>query len=133
MKVFSIFTFFVSLIFTFSLGEIFYNSIDGTDFYRYFNYIEYFDGSIDSTSREQGLFYFWLISESIDMYDQFYVADKWEYIYSSAIQLGNFILYLTGSTGQSARAVEFTRALLFIASDTSYKHMHMAFNIRCSI
>ena len=28
MKVFSIFTFFVSLIFTFSLGEIFYNSID---------------------------------------------------------------------------------------------------------
>ena len=99
MKVFSIFTFFVSLIFTFSLGEIFYNSIDGTDFYRYFRYIEYFDGSIESTSREQGLFYFWLISESIDMYDQFYVADKWEYIYSSAIQLGNFILYLIGLLG----------------------------------
>ena len=99
MKIFSIFTFFVSLIFTFSLGEIFYNSIDGTDFYRYFRYIEYFDGSIESTSREQGLFYFWLISESIDMYDQFYVADKWEYIYSSAIQLGNFILYLIGLLG----------------------------------
>ena len=99
MKVFSIFTFFVSLIFTFSLGEIFYNSIDGTDFYRYFRYIEYFDGSIESTSREQGLFYFWLISEFINMYDQFYVADKWEYIYSSAIQLGNFILYLIGLLG----------------------------------
>ncbi len=99
MKVFSIFAFFVSLVFTFSLGEIFYNSIDGTDFYRYFRYIEYFDGTIESTSREQGLFYFWLISETIDMYDQFYIADKWEYIYSSAIQLGNFILYLIGLLG----------------------------------
>ena len=30
-KVFSIFTFFFTLIFTFSIGEIFYNSIDGTE------------------------------------------------------------------------------------------------------
>ena len=99
MKLFSIITFFGSLIFTFSLGEIFFNSIDGTDFYRYFRYIEYFEGSIDSTSREQGVFYFWLISTFIDFYDQFYVADKWEFIYSSAIQLGNFVLYLIGLLG----------------------------------
>ena len=99
LKIFSIFSFFFSLVFTFSIGEIFYNSIDGTDFYRYFRYIEYFDGTIESPSREQGLFYFWFISLFIDSYDQFYVADKWEYIYSSAIQLGNFVLYLVGLLG----------------------------------
>jgi len=99
LKIFSIFSFFFSLIFTFTVGEIFYNSIDGTDFYRYFRYIEYFNGTIETTSREQGLFYFWIISLFIDSYDQFYVADKWEYIYSSAIQLGNFVLYLVGLLG----------------------------------
>ena len=62
LKIFSIFSFFFSLIFTFTVGEIFYNSIDGTDFYRYFRYIEYFNGTIETTSREQGLFYFWIIS-----------------------------------------------------------------------
>ena len=99
VKIFSLFSFFFSLIFTFSLGEIFYNSIDGTDFYRYFRYIEYFDGTIETPSREQGLFYFWFIFLFIDLYDQFFVADKWEYIYSSAIQLGNFALYLVGILG----------------------------------
>lgn len=99
LKIFSIISFFFTLIFTFSIGEIFYNSIDGTDFYRYFRYIEYFDGTIETPSREQGLFYFWFIFLFIDLYDQFFVADKWEYIYSSAIQLGNFALYLVGILG----------------------------------
>ena len=99
LKIFSIISFFFTLIFTFTIGEIFYNSIDGTDFYRYFRYIEYFDGTIETPSREQGLFYFWFIFLFIDLYDQFFVADKWEYIYSSAIQLGNFALYLVGILG----------------------------------
>jgi len=99
LKIFSIFSFFLSLVFTFSIGEIFYNSIDGTDFYRYFRYIEYFNGSIETPAREQGLFYFWFISLFIELSEQFYVADKWEYIYSSAIQLANFTLYLIGLLG----------------------------------
>jgi len=99
IKIFSIFSFFFSLIFTFSIGEIFYNSIDGTDFYRYFRYIEYFNGTIETPSREQGLFYFWFISLFIELSEQFYLADKWEYIYSSAIQLANFIFYLIGLLG----------------------------------
>ena len=99
LKIFSIISFFFTLIFTFSIGEIFYNSIDGTDFYRYFRYIEYFNGTIETPSREQGLFYFWFISLFIDFYDQFFIADKWEYIYSSAIQLGNFVLYSIGLLG----------------------------------
>ena len=99
IKIFSIFSFFFSLIFTFSIGEIFYNSIDGTDFYRYFRYIEYFNGTIETPSREQGLFYFWFTSLFIELSEQFYLADKWEYIYSSAIQLANFIFYLIGLLG----------------------------------
>ena len=99
IKMFSIFSFFFSLIFTFSIGEIFYNSIDGTDFYRYFRYIEYFNGTIETPSREQGLFYFWFISLFIELSEQFYIADKWEYIYSSAIQLANFTFYLIGLLG----------------------------------
>ena len=81
LKIFSIFSFFFSLIFTFTVGEIFYNSIDGTDFYRYFRYIEYFNGTIETTSREQGLFYFWIISLFIDSYDQFY--DEHVYVFST--------------------------------------------------
>ena len=57
-KISSFFIFLISLFLSYFIGEIFYNSIDGTDFYRYFRYIEYFNGSIQATSREQRLFYF---------------------------------------------------------------------------
>ena len=94
---FSLFS--TSLILTYIFGELFYNSIDGTDFYRYFQYIEYFNGTKDSPTREQGLLYFWYISNFIEISQNYYLPDKWEFIYSSAIQLGNFILYMIGLTG----------------------------------
>ena len=100
IRIFSSFIFFLVTLFTsYSLGEIFYNSIDGTDFYRYFKYIEYFRGDIDSPSREQGVFYFWIIAILVESSQNFFLPDKWEYIYSTAIQLGNFILYLIGIIG----------------------------------
>ena len=37
----SLLTFFVTFIFSYSIGELFYNSVDGTDFSRYLSYIEY--------------------------------------------------------------------------------------------
>ena len=89
----------LSLGLTFTLGELFYNSIDGTDFYRYYNYIEYFQGNIGSPAKEQGLIYFWYISQFIKLSQPYYVPSEWESIYSSAIQLGNFFLYLIGSLG----------------------------------
>ena len=92
-------TFIISLLTSFFLGEIFYNSIDGTDFYRYFRYIEYFSGTIETPSREQGLFYFWFISNFIEFSQSYYLPDKWEYVYSTSIQLGNFVLYLIGLLG----------------------------------
>ena len=92
-------TFIISLLTSFFLGEIFYNSIDGTDFYRYFRYIEYFSGTIEIPSREQGLFYFWFISNFIEFSQSYYLPDKWEYVYSTSIQLGNFVLYLIGLLG----------------------------------
>ena len=100
IRILSSFIFFLVTLFTsYSLGEIFYNSIDGTDFYRYFKYIEYFRGDIDSPSREQGVFYFWIIAILVESSQNFFLPDKWEYIYSTAIQLGNFILYLIGIIG----------------------------------
>ena len=95
----SFLVFLISLFSSYLLGEIFYNSIDGTDFYRYFSYIEYFNGSIESPLREQGLFYFWFISSFIEHSHNFYLPDKWELVYSSAIQFGNFILYIIGLIG----------------------------------
>ena len=92
-------TFLITSLVSFSLGEIFYNSVDGTDFYRYFNYIEYFSGEIDSPSREQGLFYFWIISISIEKVSSFFVSENWENIFSSAIQIANFLIYLIGVVG----------------------------------
>ena len=90
-------TFLITSLVSFSLGEIFYNSVDGTDFYRYFNYIEYFSGEIDSPSREQGLFYFWIISISIEKVSSFFVSENWENIFSTAIQIANFLIYLIGA------------------------------------
>ena len=95
----SLITFLTSLILSHSIGEIFYNSIDGTDFYRYFRYIEYFMGEIETPTREQGLFYFWIISLFIKSSQNFYVSENWEFIYSTAIQLGNFVFYLVGILG----------------------------------
>lgn len=95
----SLITFLTSLFLSHSIGEIFYNSIDGTDFYRYFRYIEYFMGEIETPTREQGLFYFWIISLFIKSSRNFYLHENWEYIYSTAIQLGNFVFYLVGILG----------------------------------
>ena len=54
IRILSSFIFFLVTLFTsYSLGEIFYNSIDGTDFYRYFKYIEYFRGDIESPSENK--------------------------------------------------------------------------------
>lgn len=92
-------TFLITSLVSFSLGEIFYNSVDGTDFYRYFNYIEYFSGEIDSPSREQGLFYFWIISISIEKVSSFFVNENWENIFSTGIQIANFLIYLIGVVG----------------------------------
>jgi len=97
---------FISIIFflftlglTFSLGEIFYNSIDGTDFYRYFDYIKYFRGGLESPGREQGLLYYWFISLFIKISSNYYIPTDWETIYSSAIQFGNLVLYSIGLAG----------------------------------
>ena len=95
----SFLVFLVSLITSFSLGEIFYNSIDGTDFYRYFRYIEYFEGSIDTPSQEQGLFYFMYISYFIEAAQAYYIPGLWEFIYSTARQASNFLRALFGLLG----------------------------------
>ncbi len=98
-NILALLTFISTLLLSHSIGEIFYNSIDGTDFYRYFRYIEYFMGDIESPSREQGIFYFWVISLFIKYSHNFYIPEYWEFIYSSAIQFGNLLFYIIGVIG----------------------------------
>ena len=50
-----------SLLISTILGLTFYDSTNGTDFNRYYRYIEYFLGNAEYTSREQGVFYFWTV------------------------------------------------------------------------
>jgi len=95
----SSFIFGTTLLLSFAIGEIYYNSVDGTDFYRYFNYLEYFRGGIDSPGREQGILYYWFVSIFVKASRQFYLVSDWETIYSSAIQISNFLIYLVGLGG----------------------------------
>ena len=95
----SSFVFGITLIISFAIGEIYYNSVDGTDFYRYFDYLEYFRGGLDSPGREQGILYYWFVSLFVKLSRQFYLVSDWETIYSSAIQLSNFLIYLIGLGG----------------------------------
>ena len=114
----SIIFFFFTLGLTFSLGEIFYNSIDGTDFYRYFDYIKYFRGGLDSPGREQGLLYYWFISLFIKISSNYYIPSDWETIYSSAIQFGNLVLYCVGLIG-----------LYFLLKSYSYRKHEIFFTL----
>ena len=90
----SSFIFGTTLLLSFAIGEIYYNSVDGTDFYRYFDYLEYFRGGVDSPGREQGILYYWFVSLFVKGSRQFYLVSDWETIYSSAIQISNFLIYL---------------------------------------
>ena len=95
----SSFIFGTTLLLSFAIGEIYYNSVDGTDFYRYFDYLEYFRGGVDSPGREQGILYYWFVSLFVKGSRQFYLVSDWETIYSSAIQISNFLIYLVGLGG----------------------------------
>ncbi len=116
-QIVSFIIFLVSLIFSYIFGELYYNSIDGTDFYRYFQYIEYFEGSSEETGLEQGLFYFMIVSNFIEFSQNYYLPDKWEFIYSTAIQFCNFILYLVGLLGLYLYLVskKINKSLIFLS------------------
>ena len=88
-----------TLIISFILGVLFYNSTNGTDFVRYNRYFEYFLGNAEYTSREQGVFYFWSIFKLAEIPTFFFESISIETLFNPAIQITNFTYYLIGTYG----------------------------------
>ncbi len=93
------FIFSSSLLFSIILGLIFYNSSDGTDFNRYYRYIEYFLGNAEYTSREQGVFYFWTVYKVAEIGSVLSDLSDFQSLINIAIQISNIIYYLFGILG----------------------------------
>ena len=89
----------VSTLFTYLLGDIFYNSVGSPDFYRYSKYFKYFFGDVGSVELEQGLIYYYLnsliISTRYKSLNNFY----FEEVISQSIQFTNFSIYLVALCG----------------------------------
>ena len=93
------FIFISSLLFSIFLGLIFYNSTNGTDFNRYYRYIEYFLGNAEYTSREQGVFYFWTVYKVAEIGSVLSNLPDFHLLLNISIQISNIIYYLFGAFG----------------------------------
>lgn len=90
-----IFTLFISKEFNF----LYYNSSDSPDFPTYFNYFRYFFQEIENTSREQGLFYYFLNSLNFYNFAELITEENFFIYVHRSIQQTNFYLYLFGAVG----------------------------------
>jgi len=91
--------YFLSLIFVKELNFLHYNSTDSPDFAEYFRYFEYNIGILEYSTREQGLFYYYLNSWYFYL-NNFPLSAENFYIYlNRSIQELNFIFFLIGSLG----------------------------------
>lgn len=88
-----------SLLFSIILGLTFYDSTNGTDFNRYYRYIEYFLGNAEYTSREQGVFYFWTVYKVAEIGSVLSNLPDFQSLINISIQISNTIYYLFGAFG----------------------------------
>jgi hypothetical protein len=88
-------------VFLFLLTYIQYNSIYGTDFNKYGPYLNYYIFGIDTPLEEQGVGYFWLISEvSKFKLNSLLISPSYDvFILNFGIQFGNFLLFIGGCIG----------------------------------
>lgn len=91
--------FIFSLFLSIFLGLIFYNSSNGTDFNRYYRYIDYFLGNSEFTSREQGVFYFWTVYKTSELLNVLLQVNNFQSIVPISIQISNIVYYLFGILG----------------------------------
>jgi len=105
-KLFATGIFFISTSYlSFTMVNLFYLSIEAPDFIFYRDYFDYFFGNIDTTGRENGLLYFYLISLAVSAQEYLITPLTENHIISNSIQLVNFILYTTGLLGLFKLAV----------------------------
>ena len=93
----SIFLFFIYLVK--ELNFLFYNSLDSPDFDTYSVYFEYLFKNINSTGREQGLFYYYLHSWYYYFFGSSSVDSNLYTLLHKSIQEFNFILFIIGLLG----------------------------------
>jgi hypothetical protein len=88
-------------IFLFLLTYIQYNSTEGTDFNKYGPYLNYYVFGTDVSLEEQGVGYFWLISEVSKLkLNSLLISPSYDLlILNFGIQFGNFLLFLGGCLG----------------------------------
>lgn len=93
----SIFLFFIYLVK--ELNFLFYNSLDSPDFDTYSVYFEYLFNNINSTGREQGLFYYYLHTWYYYFFANGSVDSNLYTLLHKSIQEFNFILFIIGLLG----------------------------------
>ena len=96
---FSWLLFFLTTIYTFLVGQLYYLTTKGPDYDFYEPYFNYFFGKLPSTGVEQGLLYYFLNASIISVNSQSFIPDLWNQHFSNSIQAGNFFLYLIGIYG----------------------------------
>lgn len=91
--------FLVSLFLVFTTVNLFYLSSEAPDYIFYTDYFDYFFRETTSTGKENGLFYFFLVSWVVKLQEtNITPATELHYI-SNSIHVVNFSLYLLGLAG----------------------------------
>ena len=75
---------------SFTMVNLFYLSIEAPDFIFYRDYFDYFFGNIDTTGRENGLLYFYLVSLAVSAQEYLITPLTENHIISNSIQIINF-------------------------------------------
>ena len=91
-----------TLLSSYILGLVFYDSTTGLDWFKYFNSVGYFLGFDTEISDPQGALYFSFIALMIEIKTDIFQSNNWNLILNNSIQLTNFIFYLIGITGIAA-------------------------------
>lgn len=109
--------FFSSIIITNQLIFLFFDITNSPDFTSYSSYIDFFFMNVDSVQREQGLFYFYLISASIKFYNTFFIFSDTTFLLNKAIYTMNNLIYLYGLIGYYSllRNFNFSKKTIFIS------------------
>lgn len=113
--------FFISSFYlSFTMINLFYLSIEAPDFIFYRDYFDYFFGNIDTTGRENGLLYFYLVSVALSAQEHLITPLTENHIISNSIQIINFLLYSIGLLGLFKLAVfkKYSRENIFIVFAT---------------
>ena len=91
--------FYVSFLISINVINVFYSSNISPDFFTYDDYFEQFYGIIDYSGRENGVIYYYLISQLAYFLDAYKFYFFSELIISNAVQTINAFLYLIGLLG----------------------------------